>query len=409
VQYLEENNLIYNSQHGFRRNRSCLTNLLEFTERAATSLDSGNQLDIIYLDFQKAFDKVPHIRLMKKLNALGIEGKLAVWIQGWLRDRRQRVILRGNVSDWEKVHSGVPQGSVLGPLLFTVYINDLDEELINRVSKFADDTKVLGEVNNISQIEDLKRDLDKLFNWSITWQMQFNASKCKILYLGAKNAEDKFDLGGKELIKTNEEKDLGVVITDSFKVARQCALAAKKGYQMLGMVARTIVSREKQVIIPLYKSIVRPHLDYCVQAWRPHLQKDIDLLERVQRRVTRMIQSCKGLEYEDRLKKLELTTLETRRLRADLIEVFKIVSGLEGLKEEEFFTRAANSSNNHFTRGNSKKLTKKRVKLDIAKYSFGNRIVNDWNNLPDDVVQAGSVDAFKGRLDKYLKHVRGLI
>jgi ribonuclease P/MRP protein subunit RPP40 len=408
VEYLEENQLIYNSQHGFRKNRSCLTNLLEFTEKAASCLDSGKSIDIIYLDFQKAFDKVPHARLMRKLSAIGIIGKLANWVQEWLKDRRQRVILRGKVSNWEKVTSGVPQGSVLGPLLFTVYINDLDEDLINKVSKFADDTKILGEVNNIAQIQDLRMDLDKLFSWANTWQMQFNVTKCKIIHLGAKNKKESFSLGGNELIKTTEEKDLGVIITDNFKVARQCASAAKKGFQMLGMIARTIVSREKAVIIPLYKSLVRPHLDFCVQAWRPHLQKDIDLLERVQRRVTRMVLSCKGLCYEDRLQQLNLTTLETRRMRSDLIEVFKITGGFEGVKEDIFFTRAADSSNNHNTRGNSKKLTKKRVRLDVAKYSFGNRVINDWNSLPDDMVRAGSVDAFKGKLDKFLRHVRGL-
>jgi ribonuclease P/MRP protein subunit RPP40 len=410
--FLESNKIIYNSQHGFRKNRSCLTNLLEFMETVSNRLDHGEPLDIIYLDFQKAFDKVPYGRLLLKLEAVGIKGNLLNWIGAWLSDRKQRVVINGYVSGWEKVYSGVPQGSVLGPILFTIFINDLDEDIVNRILKFADDTKLIGKAHSQQDIDSIRKDLDKLTLWAEQWQMGFNVDKCKIMHLGSKNRQVVYNMGGRDLNVVNEEKDLGVVVCSNFKVANQCATAARKGYQTLGLISRTFISKKKGIISMLYKSLVRPHLDYCIQAWRPHLQKDINVLERVQRRATRMVEECKGLDYEERLKVMNLTTLETRRERADLIEVFKILNGLEGLSEEDFFVRnssvtAGSMSSGTSTRGNSFKLYKKGVKLDVAKYSFANRVVNNWNKLPDTVVKAETVNAFKGRLDKFLLHTRG--
>jgi ribonuclease P/MRP protein subunit RPP40 len=412
VSFLEENNLLFDSQHGFRRNRSCLTNLLEFMQGIANSLDKGNPTDVIYLDFQKAFDKVPHRRLLYKLKDIGIEGRLLAWIEDWLSNRRQRVVLNGRCSIWEDVTSGVPQGSVLGPVLFIIFINDLDERILNKLLKFADDTKLIGEVNCMEKRDELQQDLDKLIDWSILWQMSFNIEKCKVMHLGHGNKEYKYLMNGKELQTVMEERDLGVIISQNLKVSQQCGIAARKGYQLLGLISRSFSCKKKSIIIKLYKSLVRPHLDYCVQAWRPHLQKDIDVLERVQRRATRMIDECKGMDYEERLRITGLTTLETRRLRADLVEVYKILNGIDKVDESKFFERyavGASARGTCITRGNSLKLFQSRARLDIAKYSFGNRVVQHWNHLPNEVVQGCSVDAFKGKLDKYLVHTGGFI
>jgi ribonuclease P/MRP protein subunit RPP40 len=246
--------------------------------------------------------------------------------------------------------------------------------------------------------------------WSNKWQMSFNIEKCKVMHLGYNNGEAKYFMGGRELAVVKEEKDLGVIISQDLKVSKQCAIAAKKGYQMLGLIYRTFISKKKAIIIKLYKALVRPHLDYCVQAWRPYLQKDIDVLERVQKRATRMIEECKGKVYEERLKIVELTTLETRRVRADLVEVFKIMNGLDNVQEELFFERyIARDSGASTTRGHSYKLYKRGFRLDVAKHNFGNRVVQEWNRLPEDIVRARNVDILKGKLDKYLVHIRGLI
>ena len=257
----------------------------------------------------------------------------------------------------------------------------------------------MGRVGSVEEIESVKEDLLKLDKWSEMWQMQFNVDKCKVMHLGNSNLQTNYQLGGKDLSTTKEEKDLGVIFDDRFKVGNQCLKAAKNGNKTLGMIKRTFACRNKNIMIKLYKSLVRPKLEYCIQAWRPHFKKDIDILEKVQRRATRMIEGCKGLDYETRLRVTGLTTLETRRERADMLEVFKILKGMEGLQEKDFFVR-----HNERGRGHNFKLYKKRFNLDIAKFSFGNRICTTWNNLPHDAVDALSINVFKNRLDSYFRN-----
>lgn len=400
VKFLEENSKIRNTQHGFRSKRSCLTNLLEFMEYVAKRLDEGKPVDSIYLDFQKAFDKVPHRRLLVKLKAIGIRGKLLKWIKHWLSGRKQRVVINGVESDWRDVLSGVPQGSILGPLLFIIYINDIDEGIFNKILKFADDTKLVGKVGSMEDIEELRKDLARLFEWSEKWQMKFNLDKCKVMHIGSRNSKAEYLIGGKKLDTITEEKDLGVIISSNFKVANQCRKAANKGNQILGLINRAISCKGKRVILSLYKALVRPHLEYCIQAWRPHLVKDIEILEKVQRRATKMIEECTGRTYQERLNILRLTTLETRRERADMVEVFKILNRWEGLEENMFFERAEGG----ITRGHQLKLYKEGCKKDWLKFSFGHRVIDKWNKLPEYVVSCLSMNAFKTNVDKWLGH-----
>src|ERR1700721_2849387 len=193
--------------------------------------------------------------------------------------------------------------------------------------------------------------------------MSFNLDKCKVMHIGNNNNLSSYSMGGQDLEEVDEERDLGVIINNKFKVDRQCAKVTKKANQVLGLIYRTFACKNKNIMLKLYKSLVRPHLDYCCQAWRPHLLKDINLLERVQKRATRMIEECKDMRYEDRLKELRLTTLETRRVRADLLEVYKIVNKLEGVNERNFFERRQIEGIAREKRGNSCKFFKKDLGL----------------------------------------------
>ena len=326
-------------------------------------------MDVVYLDFQKAFDKVPHQRLLLKLKAHGIGNDLINWIEEWLTHRRQRVIVAGEISNWKSVLSGVPQGSVLGPILFLIYINDLEDDISSKVLKFADDTKVFRRVTNVTDKQD---DLDKLVEWSEKRQMLFNFGKCKCIHIGHGNMDEEYKMGDAVLDRTTQEKDLGVTFCADMKVSEQRRIAASKGNQILGLNRRTITYKEKQLIVPLYKAIVRVHLEYCIQAWRPYRKKDIDKLERLQRRATKIIPEMRNLSYESRLLQCGLTTLETRRLRGDQIEVFKTVNGYEDVDRNIFFKLKEGRR----TRGHKAALVKEQCRLDMRKYSFSKRVIN---------------------------------
>ena len=189
---------------------------------------------------------------------------------------------------------GVPQGSVLGPILFLVYINDLEEGVTGKILKFADDTKLFRKIKEIGDKQNLQDDIDKLVKWSEKWQMLFNFWKCKCLHTGPGNTSMNYEMGGTILSKTVKEKDLGVTMNANTKVSEPCRIAASKGNQVLGMIRRNITYKDNSLIVPLYKAIVRPHLEYCIQAWSPYLRKDIDMLEKIQRRATKLIHFHRG-------------------------------------------------------------------------------------------------------------------
>jgi len=397
VHHLSSFNLIKSSQHGFMAKRSCLTNLLEFLELVTDYVDKGVHVDTIYLDFQKAFDKVPHERLLRKVEAHGITGNILEWIRQWLSGRKQRVVLNGKHSHWTSVLSGVPQGSILGPLLFLIFINDIDEGIINRLLKFADDTKLIGAAGTEDDVKRMQDDLNRLYQWSVDWQMLFNIEKCKVVHFGYNNKESVYSMGNNMLVAVTEERDLGVIIHKSLKSSSQCVKAVKSANAALGMISRTFISKDKTTLLHLYKSLVRPKLEYCVQAWRPFLRRDIELLEKVQRRATRIIINDETKTYEERLKLLGWTTLETRRLRGDLIQAFKMLKGIDNVDSSHYFIRSSTG-----LRGHSLKLYKSGSRLDIRKYFFSQRVVEEWNRLPESAIQCETVNSFKNKLDLHL-------
>lgn len=404
VDFLEVNNLIRDSQHGFRSKRSCLTNLIDFYHNLFNIYNDTKSLDIIYLDFKKAFDKIPHQKLMNKVKMIGIDGEIHRWVSSWLRDRKQRVVINGVESDWVSVTSGVPQGSVLGPILFTIYINDIDVGVNNIISKFADDTKIGNSIISEEDRANLQADINKITEWSEKWQMPFNVDKCQILQCGSKNKKYNYEMQGHPLSTTSQVKDLGVIISENLKTSNQCAAAANKANRALGYIKRNFTYKSEDIILPLYKSIVRPHLEYAVQFWAPHLIKDIEKLEAVQHRATKLIPSLRSKPYHERLNKLKLFSVKKRRLRGQLIECFKTLKGLNNVDASRVFTLVGETS----TRGHNLKLQGKRANLDIIKNFYTYSIINEWNNLPNVVVDSITINTFKKRLDNHLE-IMGIV
>ena len=409
--YIENKGILANSQHGFRSGRSVQSNLVEFLNTATKWLDDGKSFDVLYLDFSKAFDKVSHKRLMVKLEEAGIKGKVLEWIRDWLRGRKQRVCVEGEFSEWIDVLSSVVQGSVLGGTLFDLFIDDIELAAITAlILKYADDTKVAKIVESLEDGNEMQKIIDNIAAWANKWGMEFNAKKCKILHVGKKNPKRKYFMNGLELEQAKEEKDLGVWVEESMKPSKQCAAAAKSANFALGQLQRAFHYRKKDMLIPLYKTFVRPRLESSVAAWSPWYETDIKLMERVQERMTRLLSDVKATTYEGRLKEVGLTTLRERRQRGDMIETFKTLKGFNRVEKDKWFTvvgedaRATRMTTIVTDAGEIRKenvLQLERARLDVRKNFFTVRAVKQWNELPEEVKKKTSINAFKNSYDKW--------
>ena len=365
-------------------------------------------MDVLYLDFSKAFNKVPIRRLLSKYAGLGIRGKLLAWVENWLTGRRQRVVLNGKESEWGPIKSGVVQGSVLGPCLFLMFINDIDQavgDVGGIMHKFADDTKWSRKVVKEEDRVSFQQGIDNLFRWSSDWQLPFNRDKCHVLQLGRSNARHKYTMEGSELERVQQEKDVGVIIAENLKPSLQCAKAAQKANSVLGQLTRGVGYRDKECFINLYLTYVRPHLEYAVAAWSPWNQGDKEVLEGVQRRAVKMVTNLKGKTYHLRLEELGLTTLEERRERGDLIMAYKVITGKDKVNYESWFRMCEGMNDRRETRylGGLYNVERLEGRLEMRQNFWSVRVASKWNSLPDLVKSANTVNMFKNGLDNWME------
>jgi len=299
-------------------------------------------------------------------------------------------------SGYQYVASGVPQGGVLSGLLFALYINDLPAHMkSSHISLYADDAKIYSEISNQASIENMQQDLDAMVVWCTEWRLSLNASKCYQIQYNPQSAARTFNptymLHDTPVTRKHQVKDLGILISESLKYHDQVAEVCKRAHREINRIRRSFVSRAPKFISELYKTYVRPHLEYCVEVWNPMFEEDIRKMEKVQNKMTKLIRNGNQLTPDQRNQHLGLTSHQTRRMRGDLINIYK------NIDNHSYFTLR----NNVCLRGHSKTIVIPRSSGLIKAHSFSVRSLKEWNALPDEIVNSNSLNSFKSSLDRY--------
>lgn len=402
VEFIESNKFLSPEQHGFRSGKSCLTQLLNHFELILEILASGANADVLYLDFAKAFDKVDHKLLLEKIKSIGITGKVYDWIKSFLSDRKQYVMVNGKKSRGEEVMSGVPQGTVLGPILFIVYINDITKVIKHSYIKiFADDSKVIKAIESMSDRDLLEIDLKSVIKWAGNNKMELNKLKFQLLQHGRKTELKlpyKID-ENTNVEKSTEVKDLGVFMSENLSFDKHIMKMTNDAKKHSSWILRLVKSREPEVVLLLFKTYVRPRLEYASPLWSPHLVKHISKIESTQRTVTSKIHGMENFNYWERLQQLGIMSLQRRRERYQMIHIWKISQGLIPNDLQLVFYETSR----YGLKCRRPRYDQRRKYISNVKFnSFTSNGPALFNVIPVKIKNSSSLPIFKSRLQKFI-------
>ena len=395
ISHLDTTNTLTDTQHGFRKNRSCESQLILTIQDLAKSLNEAKQIDSILLDFSKAFDKVDHNKLCLKLHHYGVRGKVLQWIRNYLAHRTQTVVINGECSDKVPVVSGVPQGTVLGPLLFLVYINDLPELVTCKIRLFADDALIYREIDSTEDTLKLQEDLNQLMTWESDWSMEFNPEKCKVLRVTnkRKTINQTYTMHNEILEEVDSAKYLGVHIHKKLSWNTHVDYTVKKANQTRCFLQRNLRTCHQDVKLQCYKTYVRPILEYGSIVWDPYLTKNINKLEMVQRKSARFI--THDWKYNSSpttmLENLELKSLQQRRMENKVKLMHRMIHGeIETLSS--IVPRARNTNI---------RLIPINARIKSYQFSYLPSTIKLWNSLPVNFVNENNYNYFCNLVNKH--------
>ena len=420
VSYLESNNLICDNQHGFRKGRSCLSQLLIHMDDILTSIQDGDSVDCIYLDFSKAFDKVDHNKLLSKVRQLGIKGRVYDWIKAFLYNRHQEVVVSGVKSELMQVLSGVPQGSVLGPILFLIYVNDMHKCVSHSTLRsFADDTRLSAKISCLKDCELLQHDLEKVVDWSRSNNMVLHEKKFELLQHEQTHnsvtellyelpfvryeVENVYNTSHMILEPSHLVRDLGISVSKNLSWSPHIAMISDGARKTAAWVLSVFQDRSAVVMLQLYKSLIRSKLEFSCPLWNPIKLPDIAKLESVQRSFTSKITTVSHLGYWDRLKSLGLMSLQRRRERYDMLYMWKILNG--SVPNDLGITFKFNSRSGIKAVVPSLRHASTAASTNLFESSFHVRGCNLWNKLPAHINTATSLATFKSQLDTLIRQI----
>ena len=394
--YLSEHNILTTYQHGFRKGTSTLTQLISVLDDWAHSLDNRFRTDVFLIDFSKAFDTVPHKRLLAKLRHYGIRNKTLDWIQSFLTGRTQCVHINGERSTWLNVTSGVPQGSVLGPLLFITYINDIVLNLQSKIKLFADDAVVYREIRCPNDKTILQNDINTIISWANTWQMKLNKDKCNIMSINRSKSLDPtndYHMADKRLGVVSSHKYLGVFIQNDLQWDTHVREICTKASKLLGMLRRNLSSCSPKVKETAYYALVRPGVEYASPCWSPHEKQHINRIESINRSAARFVLGNYSTYSSVTAMKSSLgwDSLEHRRTVESLAVIYKSLNNITYLQFPDSwqYADARTRSNHPF------KFRYIHAKSNVYKFSFFPRVIPLWNSLSFNTVNAPSLASFK--------------
>ena len=372
--------LISPCQFGFLRGRSTTQQLILSLNDIHNAVSKGYQTDVIYLDFKKAFDSVPHTNLLIKLWSFGITGSLWEWFKSYLTNRHQCVCINGFISKPLPVLSGVPQGSVLGPILFLIFVNDLPAAVLNStLFLFADDAKVYRPIANATDMAFLQEDLNLLNTWSIDNHLNFSVHKCIFLSFYTKITSC-YHIGTNQLTQSNLHRDLGVLQSTNLSWSHHYNHISANAYKSLGLLRRTFSSYHSTVTKKmLYISLVRSKLIYSSQLWNPYLIKDIVMLERIQRRATKFILNDYTSSYKSRLLKLNILPL---MYQFDYYDILFFVKHIKHPTDSFNILNYVSFSHSSTRSSFHNKLQHKYSSNNFLRNSYFCRLPKIWNSLP---------------------------